>query len=407
MNLLSVLRIVLRSLLRAPVRSTLTTLGIIIGIAAVITTLAIGSGAKARIEEALSSPTARVITLIAVRRSDDWRNFNKSLSLTDYLQADDYYAIRTTIPGIVASTPQIFSRGVSVQANGRSADSTVNGVDVGGLRIAEREPIAGEYFGPVDVSRAAAVCLISQSLAQELFSNDQAVGRVVRIQGIPFTVIGVVSDRKSSGGPDPLNAQDFHAFVPFTSYLRRIDRSATMTIAVQSGSLETVGVIDRRLINLMEQRRGSRNSEFQTNTAVASINAYVDGSQTMARLLAAIGAISLIVGGIGIMNIMLVNVAERTREIGIRIAIGTRPRDVMGQFLLEASTLSVLGGVVGVGVGLIASSIVTKLNEWPTQVSLSSILTALLCSLAVGIFFGYHPARRAALLDPVEALRTE
>jgi putative ABC transport system permease protein len=404
MNAPAILYAAILSLQRASIRSALTALGVIVGVAAVVTTTSIGNGARSEIQETLSKPESRTISLGAII-PPHLRRAGAKLALADSLKRGDYDAIRHEIDNVSAVSPRIYVSAARAQANGRATDITLEGVDVEGFATVPRQLLDGAFFNDFDVRQAANVCVISESLARMLYPAEQQTNRAIRINDARFTVIGVVDDVPNLY--PMFRAADLHVYVPFTSLLRRLDSTAQMSISVQASDIEYVGVVQQRIGDVMEQRRSGRKALFLTNNAFDSIKTYADGSRTVSRLLAAVGIIALIVGGIGIMNIMLASVRERTREIGIRMAIGTRSRDIRAQFLTEAIVLSLLGGGLGIAIGWAASWFVTRLNDWPTDVTTSSIVVALLCSAGIGVFFGYHPARRAALLHPVEALRTE
>jgi len=406
MNTSAVFSVALRSLQRAPLRSALTAIGIIAGVAAIITTASIGAGASVKIQEALEKPETRTVRLTAFIPPSAGRPANANLSPSERLRSDDYDALRKNVVGASAITPQIYIPTARVQADGDTANAVLEALDVGGFVITPRLLLEGAIFSDSDVRNAANVCLLSDSLAQRLFGKKARIGRSISIQGTSFIVIGVVDDIANDGAT-LFSMQDLHVYAPYTSVLRRLGSTAPLMILMQAVDVESVRAMQANISDVMEQRRRGRKAVFLTINAVDSINAYAAGSLTVARLLAAVGAIALLVGGVGIMNIMLVSVTERMREVGIRSAIGTRSRDIRRQFLFEATVLSSIGGVTGVAVGWAASAIITRLNDWPTNVTSTSVLSALLCSIAVGLFFGFHPAQRAASLEPVQALRIE
>jgi putative ABC transport system permease protein len=395
----------LRSLRRSPVRSALTALGVIMGVSAVVATLNIGAGARASIEKSLLRPEARLISLMAIAPPTEGPSA-EVLAKQDRLRPDDYEVVQHSVQNLTAATPQIYLANVRVRINGRYIESGVEGLDVGGFEIASRRLISGTLFTAGDVQQTANVCVVSETFAKETRLGRAIVGRSVRIDGIPFIVLGVVDDLVFEDVSRP-NFKDLHLYMPFTSVLRRLSREAEMSIIVQARDIRDVASVRQQLADTMEVNRGGRKGIFYIANPTEAIRAYSAGAETMARLLAAIGAISLIVGGVGIMNIMLVSVAERTREIGIRLAVGTRSADILVQFLIEAAALSVLGGAVGVVLGVVACWLMAYLNAWSIDVTFTSISLALICSLLVGILFGLHPARRAALLDPVDALRSD
>ena len=403
MDAKAILAVSARNLQRAPVRSALTALGVIVGVAAVVATSSIGNGAKAKIEETLADPGSRTVFLMANAPTSRSGQLAPTGNARDRLTPQDYYALRYSVDGVAAVSPRIFLAGARASANGRSVEVMVEGQDVAGFLTIPRKVLEGTLFSELDVSQSASVCVVSESLESALYTNHAPGPRYLRLNEVTFMVIGVVDDVTGSDPTLP-GTSDIHVYIPFTSLLRRLNSEAEMSMMIQAAQIEHVSRIQGEISDAMEQRRGGRKAVFHTASALDSIRSYSTSSLTVARLLAAVGAISLIVGGIGIMNIMLVGVKERTREIGIRMAVGTRCRHVLGQFIAEALTLSLFGGAVGIAAGSIMSWLITRLNGWPTAITFNSIITALLCSVAVGLLFGYHPARRAALLRPVDAL---
>lgn len=393
-----------RSLKRAPVRSGLTALGVIVGVGAVVATASIGNGARVEIQKVLTKPESRTIYLNAVLPPSERRRLGTKSPPSEGLQTGDYEAIWKLVTGISAASPRIYIAGASARTSILAKEVLLEGIGADGFTILSRRLLSGAAFSRLDVSRASNVCVISESLAREL-GGDRAIHRPIRINDAQFTVVGIVDDVPNT---NPLfSSADFHVYVPFTSLQRRIDASASMAISVQSADIEHVGDVQQQISDTMEQRRSGRKTLFVVRNALDSIKTYAEGSLIVARLLAVVGAISLVVGGIGIMNILLVSVTERTREIGVRLAIGTRHRAILGQFMAEAVLLSVLGGAIGIACGWAASLLITKWNDWPTATSGGSILAAVCCSVLVGVSSGYYPARRAALLSPVESLRVD
>ena len=407
MNIMTVVVVALRSISRRPIRSSLTALGVVVGVAAVIVTSSIGNGAQAKLQENLATPGARVVYLSAVPKRSPTRRtvMGEKLAPQDALQPEDYYAIRSSVRDIAAVSPRIYVRMVRARANSNNVDVAVDGVDVDGFITLERALLAGEIFVRSDVARAVNVCVVSAALARSLFGGQFRQGLTLQLASVTFRVVGIVDDDPSllTGVVE----EDLHVYIPFTTLLRRMDKRAQMSIDVQATSMERVLFVQQSLGDIMEERRKGRRADFRTLNAFDSLRSYAAGTRVVSRFLAAIATLSLVVGGIGIMNIMLVSVTERTREIGVRIALGTRRRDILAQFLAEAVTLSLTGGVAGVTLGWVASTMVTRLNDWPTAVTGTSILSAFLYCLFVGALFGYHPARQASLLKPVEAFTLE
>jgi putative ABC transport system permease protein len=412
MNFLIILKVALRSLRRTMLRSGLTALGIIVGVAAVIAMVSIGNGASAKVKSALASVDTNLIRMQAniPRHMFNAQNgpANRQLMAREQLTLADYAAVRTEVPGVGLSSVLLNSSVNGVKANGRRATGMVTGMDVDGIAINRRQVLRGVAFGQSDVGQAASVCLISENLAGKLFAFADPVGARIQLGTTPFTVIGVLKDDTSLGfaGLGDMTG-DSSIILPYTSLLRRLNPRAHVSILVKAEDPAQVGVVQQRINDLMEMRRGTRKAEFIAGNAADTVKAFMEGTKAMTLLLGAIGGISLLVGGIGIMNIMLVSVTERTREIGIRLAIGTRGRDVLRQFLIESTILSVLGGAIGILLGVGIAIVITTMNDWPTVITFSSVAGAFLCSAAVGVFFGYYPARQAARLDPIQALRSE
>jgi putative ABC transport system permease protein len=381
-------------------------LGVIIGVAAVIAMVGIGSGARKRVEGLFSSYDSNKISLTAWMPGHGLKGFG-SPPPGDGVLLDDYFAIRSRIAGVSevsveAASPAIGSAG----ANGRSVPAQAVGVDVDGVDLSGRHVVAGSNFGAADVREAASVCLINQMLATDLFDRDDPLGRTIRLKQLPFVVIGVISDKLNSFERQP-SARDHMVLLPYTSVLRRIDRRAGLSISLRAASVAELPRIRQEVNDLVEERRGPRKAQFFISDISDSVKAYTQGTDTMTALLASIAGISLLVGGIGIMNIMLVSVTERTREIGIRLAVGAHGRDILRQFIVEAGVLGVLGGLLGIGLGVGAARIITLVNGWPTEVTPASILIAFCTSAVIGVFFGWYPARKASQLDPIDALRYE
>ena len=394
------------SLRRAPLRSGLACLGIVIGVAAVVATAGIGGGAKARIETELERPETRNVQLAAYLKPLRGRTSGRKPSAAEGLRREDYIALRDRLAPTSLTTPRVYLSGVPAQAAGLYSETYVEGLDAEGFRIYSRRLLRGELFNQLDVKGAAGVCVVSESLAALLFPDRDPLGQALLIKGAPFILVGVVED-VSSPVAGLYSIQDLHVYVPYTSLLRRVDGTARMTVIVQAPDVQSVSRVQALVGDVMEGRRQGRKALFVTSTALDSIRSYVDGSRTVARLLAAAGTLALIVGGIGIMNIMLVSVTERTREIGVRVALGTRRGDLLRQFVAEASLLSAIGGLLGVAIGVLGTALVAHLFGWSIRLAWYSLLGAFLCSTLVGVFFGYHPAKRAAGLEPVQALRVE
>ncbi len=402
MRFLNVIKIALRALRRSAMRSVLTALGIIIGVAAVIAMVSIGNGAKSQVEASIASLGQNIISVFPGNFTAGGvrGGFGSASSLT----VEDAMAISNEIPGVVALSPEMRDRS-QILANGLNWNTQVMGEDVPYLDIRIWPVAEGSMFTEADVRSAAKVCVIGRTVADKLFPDGDPVGQTLRIRNIPFKVVGVLEAKGFNYfGQD----QDDTLIIPYTSHLKRIARRPNLnSIVVQAESPEQMERIQQDITDLLQQRRNGRDPDFTVRNQQELAEAATKTTKTMTVLLGAIAGVSLIVGGIGIMNIMLVSVTERTREIGIRLAVGAHGRDVLTQFLIEAIILSSMGGALGVILGVGSSQLISKLNGWPVLVSTSAIFGAVAFSAAIGVFFGFYPARKAAQLDPIDALRYE
>lgn len=402
MRISSTFVISLRALRRNIMRSALTALGIIIGVAAVIAMVSIGNGAKHQIESQIASLGQNVIIIFPGSRTSGGARsgWGSSSSLTP----EDAQAIVREVPGVVAASPELRDR-QQVLANGLNWNTTIQGESPEYLGIRLWALSTGSMFTEHDVRSFAKVAVIGKTVANELFINEDPVGQTIRIRNIPFKILGVLDSKGFNFfGQD----QDDVVIIPYTSHLRRISRRDRLnSIMVQAVTPEAIPQIQQSITDLLQQRRKGLEPDFTVRNQVELAEAATATSKTMTSLLAAIAGVSLIVGGIGIMNIMLVSVTERTREIGIRMSVGAHGSEILLQFLTEAVLLSALGGIIGIALGVGASEIMSRVNGWPTLVSPAAVLISFGVSAAVGVFFGYYPARKAAQLDPIEALRYE
>ena len=398
----SIIKVALRALMRNTMRSILTALGIIIGVGAVIAMVSIGNGAKAQVEAQVASLGQNVITVFSGSMSSGGMRggWGSSPSLT----IEDAEAIEREVTGIVGVSPEVRDRN-QVLANGLNWNTSVNGESPDYPDIRSWKIASGAMFSDQDVRSVAKVCVIGKTVADQLFANSDPVGQTLRIRNIPFKVLGVLDSKGFNlFGQD----QDDAVLVPYTSHMKRLSRrSYISSILIQAASAEVIDKVQKDITEVLTQRRKGREPDFTVRNQVELAQTATATTQTMTLLLAAIASVSLLVGGIGIMNIMLVSVTERTREIGIRLAIGAHGSDVLMQFLIEATILSSLGGVIGILIGIGSSQLVSHLNGWPVLVSTASVVIAFVFSAAVGMFFGFYPARKAAQLDPIEALRYE
>ena len=402
MRLTSTVIISFRALRRNILRSTLTSLGIIIGVAAVIATVSIGNGAKAQVEGQIASLGQNIVSVIpGTFTSGGMRGgWGSASSLTP----EDAQAILREVPGVVAVSPEMRDRS-QVLASGLNWNTMIMGEAPDYLDIRLWALAEGAMFTEQDVRSYAKVAVIGRTVADQLFPDGDALGGTIRIRNIPFKVLGILESKGFNFfGQD----QDDTVIIPYTSHLRRVTRRQYLnSIIVQAATAEQIPHIQQQITDLLQQRRSGRDPDFTVRSQVELAQAATATSRTMTWLLGAIAGVSLVVGGIGIMNIMLVSVTERTREIGIRLAIGAHGKEIMLQFLTESVVLSVFGGTLGILTGIGASKLMTHFNGWPTLVSTNAIVIAFVFSAAVGIFFGFYPARKAARLDPIEALRYE
>jgi len=402
------LRIALRALMVNKMRSALTMLGIIIGVSAVIAMIAIGSGAKQRIAEQIASMGSNL--LMVMSGSSTSGGFRGGAGTVPTLTVDDAKAIQTEIPAVKFVSPSI--TGVAQVVYGNQNWSTViNGTYPEMLEIRGWSLSSGRSFTQQENDGAAKVCILGRTVVESLFGGIDPIGQIVRIKKIPFVVVGVLFPKgQTTWGQD----QDDIIFVPLTAAQKRLFGMAfpgmVRSIAVQAWGPEKVKEAEGQITELLRQRhhiQPSQENDFSVRNLTEVMSSAEQSADVMSLLLGAIASISLIVGGIGIMNIMLVSVTERTREIGIRIAVGAKGRDILLQFLIESLVLSLMGGILGIGIGMVGTLILSSFTKWPTLFSIESILLAFLFSGSVGVFFGFYPARKASLLNPIEALRYE
>lgn len=413
MNFLLTIRVALRALAKNKVRATLTVLGVVIGIAAVTTMVSIGESASGLVQGQLQGLGTNVIFVIPGNGRGGGVRDTAVVTLT----AKDSDAVAEECPAVLASSPLVGASGQVIYGNSNWKPKEMYGVGPEYLTVRNWPLQAGGFFTDRDVHAAAKVCIIGQTLVAKLFQTTDPMGETVRVKSIPFRVIGVL-ERK---GADMIgNDQDDIILIPYTTVKKRIQGSAFDNVNAIMASARSIGQMGEATTQirqlLLERHRihPGEVADFQVQNLaeIASTFGVITGTITL--MLAAIAAISLLVGGVGIMNIMLVSVTERTREIGIRMAVGARAKDILRQFLIEAVLLSGLGGIVGVALGTSASvgltyaiNSFTSGTKWPVVISVPATIVALLFACAVGMFFGYYPARRASKLDPIEALRYE
>ena len=405
MNLLVTMKIAARALSRNTLRSALTMLGIVIGVGSVIAMVAIGQGAKAQVESQIASIGSNMLIIFPGSTTQGGVHAGAGSATT--LTEDDVEAIRKEVSSVRAVAPSLRTVAQVISAN-QNWSTAVTGSTPDFFTIRDWPLTSGGYFTDADVAGAAKVAVLGQTVVDNLFGAQDPVGQIVRIQNVPFKVVGVLAPKgQSARGQD----QDDTVIVPFSTLQKRI-MGVTYVGAIMASatSAEEGPVAQDRIQRLLRQRHhipAGQDDDFTVRNIADIAAAAEASSRVMTLLLGSIASVSLVVGGIGIMNIMLVSVTERTREIGIRMAVGARGRDILLQFLVEAVVLSLVGGLLGVIFGLVGSQLISAMVNWPTIISLSSILLAFLFSIAIGVFFGLYPARRAAALNPIEALRYE
>ncbi len=406
MKTASTFKIAFRALRRNKMRSILTALGIIIGVGAVIAMTGIGNGAKAQVESQIASLGQNVILIFSGSMSPG--GVRSGYGGAGTLKIEDALALGREVPAITVVSPEVRSNGVQVAAGNQNWGTQVLGESDDYFELRQWPFTAGASFTAQDVRSANKVAVIGKTVATQLFGNDSPLGQVIRVKNVPFVVVGALASKGLSVmGTD----QDDVIVIPYTSGMKRVMGATTLRgINVQVATPEDLVPVQQQIISILRQRhniRPGKDDDFTVRNQQEIAEAATATSRVMSLLLGAIASVSLLVGGIGIMNIMLVSVTERTREIGIRMAVGAHGRDILLQFLIEAVALSSMGGVIGIIVGLGTSQLLSALAEWPTLISISSIVIAFVFSAAVGIFFGFYPARKAASLDPIEALRYE
>jgi putative ABC transport system permease protein len=405
--MLAVFKIALRALRRNVLRSFLTMLGIIVGIASVIVGVSMGTGAKAEVDKRIASMGQNLLTVLS-------GNMNRGgarggFGMQPNLAIADYEAIRKEVLGVTAASPEARVGGAQIVAGNQNTPVQVSGVSAEYLAARSWPLRGGDNFSETDVRNANKVCLIGSTTATTLFGeNVDPVGQIIRIKNAPFTIVGWL-EAKGSGsfGQD----QDDLILVPYTSVMKRLSGDTKFrSIFVQAESPGAINDVQTQITELLRQRHQiseGKDDDFMVRTQQETSEFFNANNRIMTILIGFFAGISLVVGGIGIMNIMLVSVTERTREIGIRLAVGARGRDVLRQFLTEAVLLSVVGGALGIGTGFWLAPLLTKFAGFPTLISNVSVVMAFTVSAIIGIVFGFFPALKAARLDPIDALRYE
>ena len=405
MSIFMTLRIALKALNRNKLRTILTMLGMIIGVGAVITMVALGTGARTTIEERVKSAGTNMILVNAGNFSQGGVRQGQGNATT--LIPDDAVAIRQ-LPGVEYVAAGANTRGQIIAGN-QNWSTQVQGTDVDLPLIRSWPCKFGQFFTPQDVSGAQKVAVLGTVVSDTLFGEDvDPTGQIIRIKNQPFKVIGVmISKGQSAMGQD----QDDTVFVPYTTVMKKLQGQTNINnvtvSAVSSDAIDDTAEAIRGTLRIRHKIVPGDNDDFMVRTLEEMATVQTETTKTMTTLLASIAGVSLLVGGIGIMNIMLVSVTERTREIGLRMAIGARGSDVLLQFLVEAVVLSMIGGLIGIGMGFGLSAAVQRFMQWPADVSPDAIALAFGFAALTGVFFGFYPARKAASLDPIEALRFE
>jgi putative ABC transport system permease protein len=407
-NLAATIKISLRALRVNKMRSALTMLGIIIGVAAVITMLAVGKGAQSKIAEQISAVGSNLI--IVLPGSTTAGGIRLASGSFQNLTRADADAIRNECSAVQTTAP-VLNGGVQVVYGNQNWATTVYGTDENMLEVRDWTLAAGRNFYEQEIRSAAKVCILGQTVAESLFGNDDPLDKAVRIKKVAFTVIGVLNTKgQSMMGMD----QDDIVYVPVTSAQRNLFgrwfAGSVRTIMVKAVNTQALERAEDQIRELLRQRHRltpGQEDDFTVRNLTQMMQMAEQASKVMALLLAAVAGVSLLVGGIGIMNIMLVSVTERTREIGIRMAVGAKTWDIRTQFIIEALILSLIGGLIGVLLGIATAQMLSFFAEWTVSFSLVSILISFGFSGIVGIFFGFYPAYKASLMNPIDALRHE
>ena len=405
MDLLAIIRIALRALARNKMRSSLTMLGIIIGVSAVIAMVGVGQGAQQAVQDRIAAMGSNM--LMVGSGTINRGGMHMGWGATKTLVYDDMKAIVKECPAVRAAAPMSMTSSQVVYAN-LNWFTRVQGTEPQYFDVRAWPIGSGASFSENDVETAANVAVIGETVRKNLFGAIDPIGETIRIRNLPFRVTGVLSSKGQSGMGDD---QDDTIVIPITTLQKKITGETWLRmIAVSAVSREASFAAQQQITLLLKDRhriRPGQDDDFFVRNLADIAELADQAGRVMTLLLASIASVSLVVGGIGIMNIMLVSVTERTREIGIRMAIGATEHDVQRQFLTEAVVLSCMGGAVGILVGVVTSFVITNVLQWAVMISPAAIVITVLFSMGVGIFFGYYPARKAARLDPIEALRYE
>ena len=401
MRIIATVKIALRALRRNKMRSLLTMLGIIIGVGSVITAVSLTTGATKQVEAQVQSLGESVLKVFS-------GNFTSGATRGGWgsaptLTVDDALAI-AKLPNAVAVSPEVRDR-EQVLANGLNWNTQVQGEGPDYPQIRNWRIASGVMFTEQDVRSLAKTAVIGKTVVDQLFPNEDPLGQTIRVRNIPFTIVGVLAPKGFNlFGQD----QDDIVLVPYSSHMRRItSRTFVNSILVQAANDKVIDQVQQEITDTLSARHRSREPDFTVRNQLELMNAVTATSKSMGFLLSGVAAVSLFVGGIGIMNIMLVSVTERTREIGIRMSVGARAADIVVQFLMEAVTLSAIGGLIGIGFGMGISMLIAHFGNTPSVTPAVWIAVAFVSSAVIGILFGFYPAWKASKLDPIDALRYE
>ena len=401
MRIIATIRIALRALRRNKMRSLLTMLGIIIGVGSVITAVSLTTGATKQVESQVQSLGESVLTVFSGNFTSGGTRGGWGSAPT--LTVDDTLAI-AKLPNAVAVSPEVRDR-EQILANGLNWNTQVQGEGPDYPQIRNWKIASGVMFTEQDVRSLAKTAVIGKTVVDQLFPNENPLGQTLRVRNIPFTVVGVLAPKGFNlFGQD----QDDIVLVPYSSHMRRItSRTFVNSILVQAANDQVIDEVQQEITDTLSARHRSREPDFTVRNQLELMNAVTATSKSMGFLLSGVAAVSLFVGGIGIMNIMLVSVTERTREIGIRMSVGARAADIVVQFLMEAVTLSAIGGMIGIGFGMLVSLLIAYFGNTPSVTPVVWIVAAFASSALIGIGFGFYPAWKASQLDPIDALRYE
>jgi len=407
MNIIVIFRIAFRALARNKMRSALTMLGIVIGVSAVIAMVSIGQGAQASVQEQIANVGTNLLFVGAGSQNVGGVRSGTGATNSNTLTVEDIEAIRREIPSVAMASPTVNTRAQLVFGN-QNWNTQVQGVNEQFPQIKKWGVVNGEFFTEADVRTAARVIVLGQTVAESLFPGTDPVGQMVRVRELPFRVIGVMKAKgQDAGGRD----QDDVAFAPFTAVQKKLLAITFVQFAhVSAISPAATYTAQDQITDLLRQRHKlapNQENDFFVRNLTDVAEAADESNRIMTILLGCIAGVSLLVGGIGIMNIMLVSVTERTREIGIRMAVGARSSAVRRQFLIESIVLSLTGGAIGIVFGIAVSFAIPMMLGWRTLISLLWIVVSVIVSVVVGVLFGYYPARKASGLDPIDALRYE